>query len=83
MGRKRQARYRTVWPCPECGSLMWLSRTGGKKAVDNLGCDKCGHYERLEEIASRQSAAVAAAFVERSVRDGPGPDAGSGTGVTG
>jgi len=75
MGRCRQPRVRTVWPCPECGKLMWLSRTAGKKAVDNVGCDSCGHYERVEEMADRQIAMAVAAFAERRVRDGPGADA--------
>jgi len=75
MGRRRQPRDRTLWPCPDCGSLMWLSRTAGKRAVDNLGCDACGHYEKLETIAERQMGQLMAGHAERRVRDGPGADA--------
>lgn len=83
MGRRRQAAVRTLWECPECGDLMWYSRTAGKRVVECIGCHGCGHYEKVEEIVERQMALAAAAFREGRVRDGPGRVDGCGEGDAG
>jgi len=74
MGRRRQERYRTVWSCPGCGMPMWLSRTAGKRALDVLGCDRCGAYIRLDEVSRRQEGLRAAAFATGSAGNGAGKD---------